>query len=107
LRPAVHYHNIPAVKALLRRGADPGAHLATAICRRDMEALKLLLEAGGNTTKACVTAGFNSDLEATTLCLEYGANPRPALKFENDLNITHRGHEPMNEEVRKLLEQFK
>lgn len=42
LRTAVYHHNIPAIKALLRRGGDAAAVWKTALDREDLEALQLL-----------------------------------------------------------------
>lgn len=103
LRPAVYHHNIPAVRALLRHGADPNPNLVTAIDRRDMEALKILLEAGGDATDACVTATIKSYFDAVKISLEHGADPKPALKEDADLTAKHKQHQPMGDDVKKLL----
>lgn len=107
LIPAVYHHNIPAVKALLRRGANTEPALVTAIDREDMEALRLLLEAGGDATSGCAIAATRSYLDAVKICLEYGADPGPALERDADLTANIRGYTPMSNAVKQLLKQSK
>lgn len=101
---AVCHGNLPAVRALLRHGADAGQKaVRTAVERDNRAALEALLEAGGDATYACCIAASRAKLDAARVCLRHGADPRAAVRYDAELASKSGTHAPMSRAMADLL----
>lgn len=84
LNCAVYYHNLPAVRILFQRGANPAVAISSTI--KDiitepwLPALGPLLEAGADPSRAFEVAVDGLNFEAARTCLEKGADPTLVLQ---------------------------
>lgn len=81
---AVYYQNLPAVRILLQRGADPERAIRRTIndflTQPWLPALGPLLDTGANPDHAFEVAVDTLNFEAAKICLEKGANPALVLR---------------------------
>jgi len=79
LHDAVEAHDVPLVRQLLERGADPndGHTLAHACAHTDPECIRLLIEHGARVSGTGVVAGLivRGDVESVRLLVAAGADP--------------------------------
>lgn len=84
LKSAVCHRNIPAIDALLARGAEPDTAFATAIGNHFFEgwlpALAPLLDAGADLANAFDWAVLWGNVEAAKICWERGVDPTNVLR---------------------------
>jgi hypothetical protein len=81
LNSAVWHQNLPAVLALLKRGANPVRAIHQSISTW-LLALGPLLDAGADPDNAFACAVDSLDFEAARLCLAKGANPTRVLRTQ-------------------------
>jgi hypothetical protein len=86
LNAAVHRQNMPALLALLDRGADSNKAIWQSISRVIvtpwLPAVSPLLDAGADPTDAFEDAVDHLNFAAAKVCLEKGANPTGALRAQ-------------------------